>query len=199
MMEYQVIFKGLMVDVLEKEEDFITFTELIGMDWEEKWRHRKKCLYVLAIFKKPIVSYSIPVLLLPRPVETKMGPLIGFTVPEKTPSVEVLWREIGRAQMNIVDDKGLVWECYIYTIEEKWEELLPIALDWVEEFLRKKGVRTVFFNPYEPAYEGREGFFGRKEGPKPEGWWSEYLKKRGYREHPEYRAFNRPVLVKTIR
>jgi len=187
----------LMVDLLEKEEEHVTFSELMGVPWEDWLARRRKCLYVLAKFKMPLLRQIIPVAILPKPVPTPLGPVVGYTLPQEVETVSTSWREIGQAQMNIVEDKGLVWECLIWpSVVDDWEtKWLPLALDWLEDYLRRCAVRVIYMNPYEPAYEGYD--WREEEGIKPRGWWSEFLKKRGYKE-TDIELFNRKVLIKEL-
>ena len=187
--EYEEVSKDFKVRIIEEKEEVVTFSELLG---RKPFEWKQPCIYILARF---FIPQAVPEVL----VELTGGGALGHVA-----GVEryiVRWIQVGQAQMNIVDNVALVWECIIYpdaTVD--WEKILEKALDWLEAFLKAKGVKVVFINPYEPMYEGytEDGkLLAGEKAPKEWGWWSKYLKSRGYTES-SYELFNRKVLKKKV-
>lgn len=154
------IHEDIVMKVYEYRRDYVTFIDLDPKSWELsktslKYYKLKRRPCIDLIIKFNVCSLVQTIKLLHQPV----GSVIGVDTNSRTSLVE-----IGSAQLNVVEDYVLVWECYVYEFYRNYAKKVIIAL---EHFLRDNypEVRKIYINGYEPSYPNE---------------YEHYLKELGY-------------------
>ncbi len=166
--EYELkIDDELVASILEREEDKLTFNILCP-----EIPVNSRCVYALVKFRRKHLVPLIRIAFLPE----NMGKDKPIGYVKGIERLSVRYHEVGMAQLNIVGDRALVWECYVYRdYNEEWEQMLSKVWDWLEKWLSKKSVKEVYAHSYEPEYDGYP-FSVSERGY----WFAEFLVKRGY-------------------
>jgi len=157
--EYEFSYNDIVIRLLERKENFVTFLaldpearDILLLDEFERLKYLEKyhklkyreCLYILGRIG---LYEAIPIITVV--LTSTEDQVIGYV--KDTNKMRINFREIGKLQMNIINDKALVWECYVYSDFMNYLEQVILSL---EQLIKERypNVKHIYMHGDEPLY-----------------------------------------------